>query len=70
MNPQYHYSHQSKICNEVANYADSVMVDRAFKALQNVIKILTKNFGLGYFFHRILLEIGFGRYLGYFDFKN
>jgi hypothetical protein len=34
------------------------MVNRAFKALQNGIKISTKNLGLRYFVLRILVEIG------------
>jgi hypothetical protein len=42
MYPQYRYSHRSKICNEVANHADFLMVDRAFEAVQNGIKISTK----------------------------
>jgi hypothetical protein len=64
-------SHQSKACNKVANQADFLMVDRAFKALQNDIKISTKKP-----WPRILRpkdtgrNRGFGRYLVYFDFKN
>ncbi len=64
-------SHQSRTCNEVANHADFCMVDRAFKALQNGIKISTKKA-----WPRILRpedtgrNRGFGRYLVYFDFKN
>jgi hypothetical protein len=71
MYPQYRYSHQSKICNEVANHADFCMVDRAFKALLNGIKISTKKPWPG-----ILRpedtgrNRGFGKYLVYFDFKN
>ncbi len=71
MYPQYRYSHQSKTCNEVANHADFFMVDRAFIALENGIKISTKKA-----WPRILRpedtgrNRGFGRYLLYFDFKN
>ncbi len=71
MYPQYRYSHQSKICNRVANHADFCMVNRTFKALQNGIKISTKKP-----WPQILRpedtgrNRGFGRYLVYFDFKN
>jgi len=68
MYPQYRYNHQSKTCNEVTNHADFFTVDRAFKALQNGIKISTKKPWL-----RIVgsedtgRNRGFGRYLVYFD---
>jgi hypothetical protein len=39
---QYRYSHQPKAGNTVANHADFFMAGRAFKALQNDIKISTK----------------------------
>jgi hypothetical protein len=71
MYPQYRYSHQSKACKEVANHADFCMVDRAFKALQNGIKISTKKA-----WPRILhpedtgRNRGFGRYLVYFVSKK
>ncbi len=69
--PQYRYSHQSKTCNEACNHADFSKVHRAFKALQNGIKISTKKA-----WPWILLpedtgrNKGFERYLVYFDFKN
>jgi len=59
MYPQYRYSHQSKTSKEVANHADFFTVDRAFKALQNGKKILTKKAWPRYFVLRILAEIGF-----------
>ncbi len=69
--PQYRYSDQSKTCNEVANHADFLNVDRAFEALQNGIKISTKNSWPGILRPEDTgIKRGFGRYLVYFDFKN